>query len=81
MAEFVKPRTSEVVRLLQKVADAEGLRVERAVLLHLAGSRDIRSALTDLETLTAGGKEIGPVTEHLPHIPIRCYPARTGTYQ
>jgi replication factor C large subunit len=57
--KFEKPRMSDVVRLLQAVAAKEDLKVERTVLLHIAGSRDIRSALSDLETLTAGGKEIG----------------------
>lgn len=56
--QFEKPKTSDIVHLLQKVAEREELKVERSVLLQIAGSRDIRSALSDLETLTAGGKEI-----------------------
>lgn len=60
--EFQRPRTSQVVRLLEHVVEKEGLRVDRAVLLQLASSRDIRSALTDLESVSAGE---GPVGEEV----------------
>ena len=55
---FGKPRTSEVLKLLQKVAEAERIKVERGVLLQIAGSRDFRSALSDLESLSAGRNDL-----------------------
>jgi replication factor C large subunit len=60
--EFPRPRTSQVVRMLEHVAAEEGLNVERTVLLQLASPRDIRSALTDLDMVATGegrkGKEV-----------------------
>ena len=56
--EFRKPRTSEVVRLLERIAASEGIQVERAALIHLAQHRDVRSAIMDFEAVARGKGEV-----------------------
>ena len=53
---FSRPRTSSVVGLLERIAESEGIEVERSVLLQIAASRDVRSAISDLETVSFGKK-------------------------
>jgi len=55
---FSRPRTSSVVGLLERIARSEGIEVERPVLLQVAASRDVRSAVSDLEMLAFGKKHI-----------------------
>ncbi len=56
--EFKRPKTNEIVKLLEKIADEEGIKIKRSVLLQIAGSGDIRSAITDLQSLSTGKIEV-----------------------
>ena len=55
---FSRPRTSSVVGLLERITKSEGIEVERTVLLQVAASRDVRSAISDLETIAFGKKRV-----------------------
>ena len=56
--QFNKPRTSDIVKLLEKIAVKEGIEVERSVLIQLASQRDVRSAILDFEAVARGRKRV-----------------------
>jgi replication factor C large subunit len=57
--EFRKPRTSEIVKRLEKILELEKVNVDRSVLLHIANERDFRSAISDLQMTCAGKTRAG----------------------
>ncbi len=58
LLEFKKPRISEIVKLLEKICENEGIECDRKVLYALAQDRDVRSAIMDLEAIAKGKKKI-----------------------
>ncbi len=56
--EFKRPKTYDIVKILERIARAEGIEVERAVLLQIAGQRDVRSAILDFEAVARGRKKV-----------------------
>lgn len=56
--QFKRPTTRDIVGLLERIAKAEGIEVERAVLLQLAQQRDVRSAVLDFEAVARGKRRV-----------------------
>ena len=56
-----RPLPASIVKRLQEICDAEGVKVERQVLEEIAkkSGGDVRSAVTDLETLAKGRGNVG----------------------
>lgn len=51
--KFAQPRTDTLANFLTQVCKKEGLDIKREAILQLATQRDVRSALLDLEALSA----------------------------
>ncbi|MBR9689850.1 MAG: replication factor C large subunit [Candidatus Altiarchaeota archaeon] len=54
--EFVKPKTSDIVFVLERIAKLEGISVDRSLLLQIASSRDMRSSIADFQSLYESGE-------------------------
>lgn len=52
--KFNKPKTGDVLKILERINKIENLGVERSTLLQLATSRDIRGAISDMEAGYSG---------------------------
>ncbi|MBR9679427.1 MAG: replication factor C large subunit [Candidatus Altiarchaeota archaeon] len=56
--QFNRLRMSSIVKKLAWICEKEKIKCERAVLLQLAESRDMRAAIMDLEAVAAGKTEV-----------------------
>ncbi|MCL2143710.1 MAG: replication factor C large subunit [Methanomassiliicoccaceae archaeon] len=57
---FMRPRASEIVKALERIADAENVSVEKDALIKMAGNSggDMRAAVRNLESLALGRNAI-----------------------
>ncbi len=57
--EFKRPTSRQIASHLEKICEKEGVDSERSCLMHIASSRDVRSAMNDLEMVSRGRETVG----------------------